>query len=231
MPSSYDNELGIELQAAGENLNTWGAPKLNNALSKLVKGIAGFLPIALTGDRTLSSSNTSTTPSDYEARHGALKFTGIGSFTVTVPSTARASYRIWNACTGPLTLTTGVGDTASIAAGEICDILCDAINVRKVKVTDYGASLISSTATPTNGPHLTNKTYVDGLAFAATDLPGQGVGTVGQFVKSDGATAAWATLTKSDITDLTTDLAALTAADTANFAEAKALAIAFAVAL
>lgn len=231
MPSNYDNELGIELQAAGENLNTWGAPKLNNALLRLNKGIAGFLSIALTADKTLSSSNTSTTATDYEARHGALKFTGTGSYTVTVPSTARASYRIWNALTGVLTVTTGAGDTATLASGEICDVLCDATNVKKVKVTDYGSSLLVTTGVPTNGSHLVNKTYVDGLAFGATDLPGQGVGTVGHFVRSDGSAASWQPIAQSDVTNLTSDLAALSAADTANLTTATARAIAFAVAL
>jgi hypothetical protein len=199
MPSSYDNELGIELQAAGENLNTWGQPKLNNALRRLTKGVAGFLVKPLTADATLTSSNTSTDPNDFEARHAALKFTGDGAFTVTVPSSAKL-YVVWNACAGALTLTTGVGEVAEMAAGEICEILCDGTNVKKVKVTDFGGSRITGVGAPEASGDATPKSYVDGLAFAATDLPGQGVGTNGRFVRSNGSAASWETITVSDVT-------------------------------
>ena len=42
MPSSY-TDLGFELQAAGENTNTWGAPRLNAALSRINYAIAGYI--------------------------------------------------------------------------------------------------------------------------------------------------------------------------------------------
>lgn len=198
MPSSYDNELGVELQAAGENLNTWGQPKLNNALKRLVKGVAGFIEKPLTGNVTLTSSNSSTDANDFEARHAAIKFTGSGAFIVTVPSSPKA-YVIWNACTGELTVTTGVGDEAKVAPGEKCSVQCDGVNVFKIRVVDYGAEPVSTSAKPISANHLVNKSYVDGLAFAQTDLPGQGPGTNGSFVKSDGATASWSAIEVGDV--------------------------------
>ena len=49
MPSSYSASLRLELQAAGENLNTWGAPRLNNVIARMDKAIAGraVVPSAL----------------------------------------------------------------------------------------------------------------------------------------------------------------------------------------
>ena len=35
MPSSPSSRIRAELQASGENLNTWGAPKLNEVVKRL----------------------------------------------------------------------------------------------------------------------------------------------------------------------------------------------------
>ncbi|WP_332763917.1 hypothetical protein [Phenylobacterium sp.] len=196
MPSTYSDELGIELQAAGENLNTWGDPKLNNALTRLAKGVAGFISVALTADVALTSSNTSTTPADFQARHAQLKFTGTGAYTVTVPSSAK-SYLVWNACTGTLTLTTGAGTTAEIATGEVVSVMCDATNVKKVKVTDYGASRLTSIADPTSAQDAASKAYVDAQAFSPA-LPGQ-TGNAGKFVTTNGTSASWVALAVADV--------------------------------
>jgi hypothetical protein len=103
MPSSFTQRLRLELQAAGENLNTWGAPKLNNVISRLDFAVAGWTTIALTGNYTLSASN-----GDDEARSAMLKFTGAGAYTVTIPSVSKG-YDVWNATIGDLTITTGAG--------------------------------------------------------------------------------------------------------------------------
>lgn len=199
MPSSYDNELGIELQAAGENLNTWGQPKLNNALRRLVKGIAGFLTKSLTGNVTLTSSNSSTDPNEYEARHAMLKFTGGGAYTVTIPSVSKSYDSIWNACTGALTITTGAGATATIAVGEIVGVMCDGANVYKIKPANYDGAILSGLGAPQASSDAATKGYVDGVAFNSTDLPGQNAGTDGKFIRSNGSVASWETIAVADV--------------------------------
>ena len=49
MPSTPSNRFRLELQASGENLNVWGAPKLNEALKRLEEGVAGRAAYALSG--------------------------------------------------------------------------------------------------------------------------------------------------------------------------------------
>lgn len=195
MPSTYTASLRIEMQAAGENLNTWGAPRLNNGLSRIDFAVAGLQSIALTGNYTLTSSNTS----DDEARAAFLKFSGGGSYTVTIPSVSKG-YAVWNTCTGALTLTTGAGATATIAVGEIVGVMCDGANVYKIKPASYDGAVLSGLGTPQASSDAATKGYVDGVAFNSTNLPGQGAGTVGQFIKSNGSVASWETITVSDVT-------------------------------
>ena len=54
---------------------------------------------------------------------------------------------------------------------------------------------------PVNSTDAVTKSYADGLAFNSVDLPGQGPGTVGQFIKSDGTGASWQTVVTADIGD------------------------------
>lgn len=180
MPSSYTASLRLELQAAGENLNTWGAPRLNNAIDRIDQAIAGRTAITLAGDRTLTSANAS----DDEARRAILDFDGEGPATVTIPAVSKL-YAVRNGASGIVTLTTGGGATARIDAGEIGLVVCDGTNV--VPLGFDGESL---------------KAYVDAVAWAynAGALPAQ-AGNAGRFVKTDGESAGWAAITVGDITD------------------------------
>lgn len=221
MPSSYDPLLRIELQAAGENLNTWGAPKLNTALTRMAFSIAGMSTVALTGAYALTSSNTL----DDQARSAILKFTGTGAFTVTIPSSSKV-YHIWNACTGAVTITTGAGTTVEVAASEVDIVICDGTNVKKIKTTDFGGVRITSVATPSASTDAATKGYVDAQAFAPV-LPGQ-TGNAGKFVTTDGTSASWAYPTVASISDYASDQATKAAA---SLASATAVAAALAIAL
>ncbi|MFN3513925.1 MAG: hypothetical protein ACK41C_12810 [Phenylobacterium sp.] len=205
MPSSYTPRLRLEQQAAGENLNTWGAPKLNNVIGRIDFAVAGWTVKTLTGDVTLTSSNTG----DDEARAAVLKFTGAGTFTVTVPSVEKV-YKVWNGCTGDLTVTTGAGASATLGPGEIATVLCDGVNV-----APEGAGGVSIRA------------YAEGLAFAQVDLPAQ-AGNAGKFIHTDGSAASWKQVVTGDIGDYAADQAARAEAQSETL---KAFAIAAAVAL
>lgn len=172
MPSSYTTSLRLEMQAAGENLNTWGAPKLNTVISRIDKAIAGFTTVALTANTTLTSSNTA----DDQSRSAMLKFTGTGAFTVTAPAVSK-QYTVWNATTGDLTLTMGSGTSVVISTGEINTVICDG----------------SAGFMPLGVGGESWKAYVDEQAFAALagDLPGQ-TGNSGKVLSTDGTTAGWA---------------------------------------
>ena len=196
MPSSWSPSLRFELQFTGENINLWGE-KLNAVLQHADYATAGWLTKPLTGNTTLSAANAA----DDEARAAMIKFTGgSGPFTVTIPAVSKA-YLVWNACSGPVTVTTGAGAAVVIDAG---DILWVATDGGAVKTPGYGGTSI--------------KDWVSSVAWSynAGALPAQG-GNAGRFVSTDGVNAGWQALSTANLSDYATAV--------------KGLALAFAVAL
>jgi len=179
-----------------QNINLWGE-KLNAVLAHADYAVAGWLTKPLTSDSALTTANAG----DDEARAAMIKFTGgAGPFTVTIPSVSKA-YLVWNACTGPVTLTTGAGATVTVDAG---DIVWAATDGAGVKTPGYGGVSIKDFVAQT------------AWSYNAGNLPAQ-AGAAGKFVKTDGTTASWQALSTADLSDYATAV--------------KGLALAFAVAL
>lgn len=88
MPSTYDPVLRLELQATGENENTWG-DKTNNNLELLGQAIAGHVSVAITGsgDVSLTASNAA----EDEARYAFLTLSGTvtGNRNVIIPDASK----------------------------------------------------------------------------------------------------------------------------------------------
>jgi hypothetical protein len=179
MPSSWSPSLRFELQFTGENINLWG-DKLNAVLQHADYAVAGFLTKALTDNPyTLTTANAG----DDEARAAMIKFTGIGTFTVIMPSVSK-SYLIWNACSGKVTLTTGAGSTVVVDPGDIVAVFSDATSVRTL---GYGG--------------LSIKDYIAAVALGATGaLPGV-TDNAGKFVFTDGAASFWKAVSTTDLSD------------------------------
>lgn len=197
MPSSATTSLRLEKQFTGENVNSWGE-RLNTNFDLLDQAIAGLVTVALTGNVTLSSTNYATD----QARYGAIKFTGTGSYVVTIPSVAK-QYRIWNATTGSVTLTTGAGDSVVIAASDIVSVFCDGSNV---KADGYGGVSL--------------KDYIDSVVVGGgASLPSLTANS-GKWLTNNGSIAQWAYPTTSSLSDIETYTASRTA-------EAIAFSIAF----
>jgi len=179
-----------------QNINLWGE-KLNAVLAHADYAVAGWLTKPLTGDIALTAANAG----DDEARAAMIKFTGgAGPFAVTIPSVSKA-YLVWNACAGPVTLTTGAGATVTVDAG---DIVWTATDGAGVKTPGYGGASIKDFVAQT------------AWSYNAGNLPAQ-AGNTGKFVKTDGTNASWQALSTADLSDYATAV--------------KGLALAFAVAL
>jgi hypothetical protein len=224
MPSTYTSSFRLNLQAPGDNLNTWGV-QLNNGVFQLLEdALAGAVTQALSGSLTLTSVNGATD----QARCLALNITGGTGGTITAPGVKKL-YFVRNASSGAVVVTTGAGATASFAAGDVGFCYSpDGINYYRTTVTTaFGGAILTGVGTPSAATDAATKGYVDGVAFsmAAGSLPGQ-TGNAGKALITDGTTASWGlpTLTTSDITDYASDQAAKTATATK-------LAIAFAAAL
>jgi hypothetical protein len=224
MPSSYSASFRLNLQAPGENLNTWGT-NLNAGVFQLIEdALAGAVSLSLSGPTALTSVNGATD----QARCMALNITGGTGGTITVPG-VRKLYFVRNAASGAVIVTTGAGATASFAAGEVGFCYSpDGVNFYRTSTpTDFGGARLQNVGSPTANTDSATKGYVDGVAFAmaAGSLPGQ-PGNAGRFLTTNGTTASWGdvTVTTSQITDYSSDQAAKAAAATR-------LSVAFAAAL
>lgn len=167
MPSTpATNAIGVELQAVGENLNTWGNPKLTNSLQVLVNLASKWLAVALAdGTNTVSETNYSVSNSTEVA---FVKFTG-GSLTAAaswvIPGRSKRII-CWNAeayaITVKLSATTGV----SIPASRIVWIATDGT----ADVYNASPTYVGTGYTVTNNGDVANKIYVD-TAIATASLP------------------------------------------------------------
>jgi len=224
MPSSYSTSFRLNLQAPGENLNTWGT-NLNTGVFQLIEdALAGAVSLSLSGPTTLTSVNGATD----QARCMAINVTGGTGGTITVPG-VRKLYFVRNVASGAVIITTGAGATASFSAGEVgfCYSPGGINFYRTSTTTDFAGARLQNVGTPTANTDAATKNYVDGVAFAMAGgaLPGQ-PGNAGRFLTTNGTTASWGdvTVTTAQITDYASDQAAKAAA-------AEDLAVAFAAAL
>ena len=120
MASTFSN-LGLNLQATGENSGTWG--ELTNVnLQEIDNAIAGVVTITLTGNTTLAftSNATSTTFTDEAGRNKTIILSGALSattVTVSVPNIEK-DYVIINNSGATATISSGGATTVSIATGS-----------------------------------------------------------------------------------------------------------------
>jgi len=120
MASTFSN-LGLNLQATGENSGTWGAIT-NVNLQDIDNAIAGVVTITLTGNTTLAftTNSSSTTFTDEAGRNKTIILNGSLSattVTVTVPNIEK-DYVIINNSGGTATISSGGSTTVSIATGS-----------------------------------------------------------------------------------------------------------------
>lgn len=166
MPSTASTRLRVEQIGEFEKTNAW-AGSLNAALQRLDDAVAQFTTIALTGNYTLVSANFIAD----EARAPMLRFTGTGSFVVTVPAVSKL-YCIINDCTGSLTITPSGGTGSIVRAGTRMVVAIDGSEARtfdttldKVAAPVAAVTLnnqkITDLAAPTLNTDAATKAYVD----------------------------------------------------------------------
>lgn len=191
MVDTYTARSGLVLQEAGSNLNVWGDPKLNNNFQKTDFAVKGMVSFALSGSKTLTSSNTSITPADIESTAAMINVTGGTGGTVTVPS-RQGTWAVRNNSTGNVTFTTGSGGTAVIAAGDFGSVLCDGTNCYAEMRRNFAGNRLTNVGSPTSDTDAATKAYADNLAFSSS-LPNQ-AGNSGRFLTTNGTSASWATV-------------------------------------
>jgi hypothetical protein len=158
MASTFSN-LGLNLQATGENSGTWGAIT-NVNLQEIDNAIAGVITITLTGNTTLAftTNSSSTTYTDEAGRNKTIILSGSLSattVTVTVPNIEK-DYVVINNSGGTATISSGGSTTVSIGTGSKNYVIVDPATT----------SVISAVPAATPGGATTNVQYNNAGSFA-----------------------------------------------------------------
>jgi hypothetical protein len=127
MPSSYTSNLGMELQATGENDGTWGG-KANAVFNQIDEAIAGVAAVTITATGlTLAITDAGTGEA---ARHFQIDVNGTPTAvpTMIVPNIEKA-WIIRNNSGKDVLMRTATGSTATVGAGINTFMYCDGSNV------------------------------------------------------------------------------------------------------
>jgi hypothetical protein len=151
MPSEYSDRTKMELQGAGENLNNWGYPKLNNALRRADFAMKGIVSFTLSGTKTLTSTNTSTSDvSAYENIGSVLNVTGGMGGTIIVPA-LQGVWTVRNGSSGNVIVSNG-SNTVTIPAQTppaIVTVFTDGASIYKTSPETSAANVTRGSWTPT----------------------------------------------------------------------------------
>ena len=152
MASTFSN-LGLNLQATGENSGTWG-DLTNVNLQEIDNAIAGVVTITLTGNTTLAftTNSSSTTFTDQSGRNKTIILSGSLSattVTVTVPNIEK-DYVIINNSGGTATISSGGSTTVSIATGFKNYVIVDASTTSVIAAADKLTNITAVNSTVTN---------------------------------------------------------------------------------
>ena len=128
MASTFSN-LGLNLQATGENSGTWGAIT-NVNLQDIDCAISGVYTITVTGNTTLAftTNSSSTTYTNEAGRNKVIILNGSLSattITITVPNIDK-DYTIVNNSGGTATISSGGSTTVSVQTGTKTYLYVDA---------------------------------------------------------------------------------------------------------
>lgn len=173
MPSSASSLLKLELQADGENADTWGAianvqfELLEQAIAKLTTVTLGAVDITLDDSQFVAN----------EARAMGVKANGTISANVNIIVPARTKrYLIWNNTSGAFTVTvkTSGGTGVAVTQGYLTEVFCDGTNVyyASLPVSTGGNASVAGNLAVTGNETVTGTLAVNGnatLGDAAAD--------------------------------------------------------------
>jgi len=141
MASTFSN-LGLNLQATGENSGTWGAIT-NVNLQDIDNAISGVYNLTIAGSTTLAftTNSSSTTFTDEAGRNKTIILSGSLSattVTITVPNIEK-DYVIINNSGGTAVISSGGSTTVSIGTGSKNYVIVDASTTSVISAVPAGA--------------------------------------------------------------------------------------------
>jgi hypothetical protein len=205
-----------ELQGIGENLNTWGYPRLNNALQRLEEAAHDVVTVDVSGGGTRFLSSTNYVCDESRAPVLIIIGAPLTAVIVIVPS-VKHWWIVDNRTSGgqPVTVKTLVGAGYALHPGPQT-IFCDGTNVVRASPrldqvpvpaapVDMGGQRLVNLPAPAASADAATKAYADAIgAQVAVDRA---------TVTALAATVASDTATVASHRDVTTSAAAAAAAD------------------
>ena len=195
MPSTYSSSLRLELQATGENANTWGT-KTNNNLNLIEQAVAGYVKITLTSASatyTLDIADASAS----DGRNAFIEFVGTvaSAISVVVPDVEKG-YWVKNSATGSnLTFRTSSGTGFTLPTNQWVFAITDgasAVNTTPTSLTGYARLASDQTFTGLNT--FTSTVNVQAALSVTGNAFVSGVTTLASAVDIKGATSVATTL-------------------------------------
>ena len=223
MSSTYTSRIKLELQADGENANTWGQRLNNNVIQLVDDAVAAYTTISLAGDAsyTLTNNNGATD----EARSAILEFTGEVSVSINVIIPSQSKFYIVRDKTtrdnnASYVLQTAGNAGVSPAVSSRGVYFCDGTNIHTLNAAGLGLGTVASyditdtsimcSAKVDSGGGVDNSTIVsvDGVTtsiIAGYTMHGTSVQASTHVVSKESATAITVNIaqTLADDTDLT----------------------------
>jgi hypothetical protein len=225
MASTFSN-LGLNLQATGENSGTWGAIT-NVNLQDIDNAISGVYNLTITGSTTLAftTNSSSTTFTDESGRNKTIILSGSLSattVTITVPNIEK-DYVIINNSGGTAVISSGGSTTVSIGTGSKNYVIVDASTTSVISAVPAGSpggttnsiqynsagSFAGSTNLTFNGTTFAMQTAT-ALNLTATSLTATTATTTGlAFTTATGTTATVTNLTVTTASIVTANVTTL----------------------
>tara|TARA_R100000458_G_C8271277_1_gene245982 strand:+ start:92 stop:1225 length:1134 start_codon:yes stop_codon:yes gene_type:complete len=170
MSSTYTSRIKLELQADGENANTWGQRLNNNVIQLVDDAVAAYTTISIgSASYTLTNNDGATD----EARSAILEFTGVvsTSINVIIPSQSKF-YLVRDKTTresdASYVLQTAGNAGISPAVSSRGVYFCDGTNIHTLNAAGLGLGTVASfDVTDTS---IVGKADVNGAVSAATAI-------------------------------------------------------------
>ena len=222
MSSTYTSRIKLELQADGENANTWGQRLNNNVIQLVDDAVAAYTTISIgSASYTLTNNDGATD----EARSAILEFTGEVSVSINVIIPSQSKFYIVRDKTtrdnnASYVLQTAGNAGVSPAVSSRGVYFCDGTNIHTLNAAGLGLGTVASyditdtsimcSAKVDSGGGVDNSTIVsvDGVTtsiIAGYTMHGTSVQASTHVVSKESATAITVNIaqTLADDTDLT----------------------------
>lgn len=170
MPSTPTSSNGFNLQATGENLNTWGTILNAQTLQQIDYSLDGITALTVTAASTITLSSTNYTANQTRQRIITVSGTMTGSSVFVIPNVTKWYHIVNRSVSGgyALTIKTGTGVSAVIPDSGYVLVYCDGTDTYALRPTNYGGQQIKNVAAPTLSGDVATQGYV--LARSLSDF-------------------------------------------------------------